>query len=446
MSAMNDQTEDHDDPATDGGASGPDDHVFGPETVASRGPIAFPGVRAMAGPLVGVALVSVGMGFLLARNVNEVAPNAGLAGRTVTTPPPAGAPSTTAPSGAGRAPTSGGTPGSGSGPVVTLRPDRAEPVGTATGPSAGPTTGTTAATPSTTGGSTGSTGSTAATTGSTGSPTTAATVAPTAAPTTAVATGTVVTTAATATTTTAAATTTTTRPATTTTRAATTTTRPAPTTIAGSAYAAAVRASAPLAYWTLDEPSGGTAVDASPNGRSGVYAGGFLTNQAPAVRSGASVRFDTSGCVEVPDSVALRLNSAFTIELWARMDRFINTWPGLVVKGSAATADGYLVYYDRSGRVILKRNDVEIASAPGALRGDRFAHLAVTYDGSTVRWYVDGALSSSASASFPADNGTAMLSIGKGDEYGVHTIDEVAIYGSALPGSVLAAHVDAARR
>lgn len=463
---MNDQTGDLIDPATERGASGPGDGTDegvvdegGP--VADRPFAAVPGLRTMAGPLLGVALVSLGIGFLLARNVGKEPANAGLAARTVTTPPgPPGATTTTVRGGAGAA-TSGGTGSAGSGGgsaadrrgAVVDAAGGSVPGGSVTGGTAGTTTGgaATSAGSTTAGGTTGTstgtstgsttgTGSTAVTTAPAGT-TTATTVAAagtTVAPTTA--------TTAAATTTTRPATTTTTRPATTTTRAATTTTKPPPTTVPGSAYAAAVVASSPLAYWRLDEAGGGTAVDGSSNGRNGVYAGGFFTNQPGAVRGGAAVRFDTSGCVEVPDAAALRLNGAFTIELWARMDRFLNTWPGLVVKGAAATADGYLVYYDTSGRVILKRNNVEVASAPGALRTDRFTHLAVTYDGSTVRWYVDGALSASAAASFPTNSGSSLLAIGRGDQYGDHTVDEVAVYGSALSAATLAAHVDAARR
>ena len=427
---MNDQTEDLLDPATEGATS-----------VATPPVRALPGLKAMAGPLLGVALVSLGIGFLLARNVGEEPANAGLAGRTVTTPPSKTSAATTAP-GAG---TTSATGGPSSAATSTSSASTGTSIGTTTGAStvgSGATTATSA-----TGGA-----ATTAASGTTAGPTAAPTTAATAVSTTLGAAGTTVTTTPAVGPTQAPTTqpaTTTTRPATTTTRPqpTTTTTRPAPTTVPGPPYVAAVRASAPVGYWRLDEPSGGTAADQSGNGRTGVYAGGFLTNQGGALANGAgrAVLFE-SGAVEVPDTPALRLNGAFTIELWARLGSFQNTWPGLVVKGAASGPDGYLVYYDSSGRVILKRNNVEVASAPSALRTDAFTHLAVTYDGTTVRWYVDGTLSSSKSASYPTNNGGAVLAIGKGEQYGIHTLDEVAIYGSALSALTLQAHVDAGRR
>lgn len=418
---MNDPTEEVLDPATHDPAI--DDPAVTTESAPGRS-VVLPSLRTMAGPLVGVALVSLGIGFLLARNVGEQSSNAGLTSNTVTTPGPTAATVarlTTTPVG-----------GSPSLQATTTFVATSSSVTSSTSAPAPATTGR----PASTGAATSPATSTADTADTTSATTAGAGTTVAVAGTTAVTTPPPATTAAPVTT----------RPAPTTTSPAPTTTRPAPTTLPLGPYAALVNSARPVGYWHLDEPSGGTARDASGGGRTGVYAGGFFTDQAGALARGVgrAVRFE-SGAVEVADSPALRLNGAFTIELWARMTSFQNTWPGLVVKGAAASADGYLVRYDASGRVILKRNDVEVASAPGALRTDRFTHLAVTYDGTTVRWYVDGAASGSRSVSFPPNNGSALLSIGKGDQYGDHTIDEVAFYDTALPPSTLGAHVDAAR-
>ena len=56
----------------------------------------------------------------------------------------------------------------------------------------------------------------------------------------------------------------------------------------------------------------------------------------------------------------------------------------------------------------------------------------VTYDGTTLRWYVDGALSTTKKENFPENNGKASSTLGRGADYGNNDLDEVAIYATAL--------------
>lgn len=212
-------------------------------------------------------------------------------------------------------------------------------------------------------------------------------------------------------------------------------------------YPAAVTADAPVAWWRLGEAPGATlAADATGHGSTGTYSGG-VTLGTPGALAGAdtAAAFDgATGRVTVPDAPALRLNGAFSIELWARSPRFVNTYPGLLVKGSSGTADGYLVYQTPAGGLVLKRGDLYAAAPDGSLVADRFRHLAATYDGTSVRWYVDGALVSTSARTFPVSAGTAPLVLGQGDEPGSSTLDEVALYATALPAARIAAHVAAA--
>ena len=155
-----------------------------------------------------------------------------------------------------------------------------------------------------------------------------------------------------------------------------------------------------------------------------------------------AIGFDgVNGVATVPDAASLRLNGAFSIELWAKMSRFANTWPGLVLKGPSSTADGYLVFYTPSGQVIFKRNNREFVTTAGVLSTAKFTHLVVTFDGSSaVRWYVDGVLNSTTTATFPASVGTAPLMLGRGDQFGAQAIDEVAVYNTALTAAAVNDH------
>jgi hypothetical protein len=212
------------------------------------------------------------------------------------------------------------------------------------------------------------------------------------------------------------------------------------------AYASAVLADQPVAYWRLGESSGTTAVDSSGH-VNGTYASGVTLGQPGALSSDSntSALFNgSSGSVNVADSAALRLNGAFTVEFWAKQKSFVNSWPGLMVKGPSANATGYLIWYSSNGALHFKRNNVDIATPAGMFTSTAWHHYAVTYDGATLRWYVNGQLVSSKAVAFPANTGTAMLQLGRGDQYGNEFIDEVAIYPAALSASRIGAHYAAA--
>jgi hypothetical protein len=211
-------------------------------------------------------------------------------------------------------------------------------------------------------------------------------------------------------------------------------------------YAGAVLASSPVGYWRLGDAAGAPVADASGNAHPGTATGGVAMGVAGALAGDANTAasFDgVNGVVNVPDAAPLRLNGPFTIELWAKMSRFANSWPGLVLKGSSSTADGYLVYYASNGQVRLKRNNREFATTTGALTTARYSHLVVTFDGTNVRWYVDGVLNSTSTATFPASAGTAPLALGRGDQFGAQSLDEIAVYATALSAAVVSQHYSA---
>jgi hypothetical protein len=213
---------------------------------------------------------------------------------------------------------------------------------------------------------------------------------------------------------------------------------------AAPSYSATVAGDSPVAYWRLGEAPGvTTAVDASGNGHSGTYSTAAIRGSAGAIVGDAdtAASFDgTAGKVSVPDADPLRLNGAFSIELWAKLTQFANSYPGLVVKGSSATADGYLIWYTSAGAVHFKRNGVDVATPAGALTTTGFSHLVVTNDGTTTTWYVNGVPVKSAAATYPANAGTAALLLGMGDQYGAHTVDDVSVYSTALSAGQVQKH------
>src|SRR5262249_3091126 len=93
-------------------------------------------------------------------------------------------------------------------------------------------------------------------------------------------------------------------------------------------YARAVLASAPVAYWRLDESDGPRALDASGGGNDGKYLGCPEFGQRGAIVSDADCAVGLVGgrmrsYIEGPDSASLSIatsGSGLTAEVWMRPD------------------------------------------------------------------------------------------------------------------------------
>jgi concanavalin A-like lectin/glucanase superfamily protein len=185
-----------------------------------------------------------------------------------------------------------------------------------------------------------------------------------------------------------------------------------------------------------------TAVDSSGHGRNGTYSGGVGKGMTGALANdpNKAARFDGStGTVSVPDDAALRFNGSWSIEFWARQITYPTLFAGIVYKGASGSPNGYSVYADPQGGLWFKRNNKQFSSGTGSLTST-YRYFVATYDGTKLRWYVDGALTTTSSVNFGNNTGSQPLELGRGDQYGNNDLDEVAIYGSALSGARIAAH------
>ena len=101
-----------------------------------------------------------------------------------------------------------------------------------------------------------------------------------------------------------------------------------------------------------------------------------------------------------------------------------------------------------AGYIRNNGTDVEATNGPAVPLGV-WTHLAVTYDGTTLRLYVNGVLRSSTAASGGIAASTAPLRIGgntvfsvPGTEYFAGLIDEVRIYNRALSAAEITADMN----
>lgn len=218
-----------------------------------------------------------------------------------------------------------------------------------------------------------------------------------------------------------------------------------------STYSTTILSDLPVAYWRLGEISGTSAADASGNGRTGTYGGGVVLGMAGAIRgeNDAAARFGSGGAKVV--APLLPLMSQWTAEAWVYptaaqsgtpyivCDRFslsgINF--GIVVNLSAGTCAVSTLYDNGS---LINTPQVELTL-------NAWTHVAGTYDGSNLRLYLNGALSQTLASTTASASGGVATDIGirnsPGDSF-IGSIDEVAIYNTALSASRLLAHYNAA--
>ncbi|HXH12490.1 MAG TPA: LamG-like jellyroll fold domain-containing protein [Alphaproteobacteria bacterium] len=192
-----------------------------------------------------------------------------------------------------------------------------------------------------------------------------------------------------------------------------------------------------VAAYSFDEGSGTTVADDSGNGHTGTISGGIWTAQGKF--SSALVFDGVDDFVTVSDSPRLDLGDQGTIAAWVQLNA-LGKWHGVIAKGNANTdavhnyaleiTDTNLIRCILGDGTAALRLDASLSPVVG-----QFYHLACTWDGTTVRLYVNGTLDRSTAQTLTPAGNTAPLFIG---QFGGNvdrfdgTIDEVRIYNRAL--------------
>ncbi len=151
----------------------------------------------------------------------------------------------------------------------------------------------------------------------------------------------------------------------------------------------------PVATWPLNEGSGTVVHDTSFHGNTGALQGSGASWSAG--RFGKALTFaGTSGDVNVPDNSLLEPASQLTVSAWVKASSSPGNFDYIVDKGATGclTASYGLYTGPAGGLIFYVSNDGLIGiHSPDAGTGvwDGKWHSVVgTYDGSSVRLYVDG--------------------------------------------------------
>lgn len=213
-------------------------------------------------------------------------------------------------------------------------------------------------------------------------------------------------------------------------------------------YSSEVLADSPLAYWRLGDTSGTTATDSSGNSKNGTYSGGYTLNTTGLLTSDVdkAVAFDgSSGMVTVADATDL---TAFTVECWIKTS---DSNAKLVARrGTDTSGDTTSIFkLQISGGniqgVVWKNGSTADSVTGTSVNNNAAHHVALTYDGTTIRLYLDGAsvgtpASGIVSGALPTvDSALTMAGEATFANY-AGVLDEVAYYSTALSGARIAAH------
>ncbi len=173
--------------------------------------------------------------------------------------------------------------------------------------------------------------------------------------------------------------------------------------------------------------------DASGSGNAGTVTNTVWT----AGKYGKALSFNGTGSrVTVADSASLRLASAMTLEAWVYPTTVSSAWRDLIMKGNdnyylaATTTSG-----GRPGGGGIFGGSYGEAFGTAPMPTNTWAYLALSYDGATVRFYVNGAQVASRAKTGTIRTSTNALTIGSDPFYGQYfrgMIDEVRVYNTAL--------------
>jgi Concanavalin A-like lectin/glucanases superfamily/Right handed beta helix region len=203
-----------------------------------------------------------------------------------------------------------------------------------------------------------------------------------------------------------------------------------------------------VAAFGFDEITGTTIADTSGNGNTGTIVGARRTTSG---RHGGALSFDgVDDYAAVPDAAALQLMTGMTLEAWVYPAAGGSVWRQALLKETPNGLSYALYTSDDSARPsgFVNAAGTDMGSRGAArLPLSTWSHLATTFDGSTLRLFVNGVMVSQrwVGAALTASGGA--LKIGGNAIWGEWfkgSIDDVRVYDRALAPTEIKADIGAA--
>ena len=190
-----------------------------------------------------------------------------------------------------------------------------------------------------------------------------------------------------------------------------------------------------VAAYSFSEGSGTTTLDQSGNNNTGALSG---ATWSAAGKTGNALSFNgTSARVTIADSSSLRLTNGMTLEAWVQPSA-ISGWRTILLKEDTAEL-AYSLYAnggnDRPGTVIHLASGSQVAVGTAQLPLNTWTHVAATFNGTVLRFFINGAQVGSLNVTGSMIVTTKPLQIGGNQVWGEYfqgLIDDVRVYNRAL--------------
>lgn len=193
-----------------------------------------------------------------------------------------------------------------------------------------------------------------------------------------------------------------------------------------------------VAAYGFEEGTGTVVSDNSTYNNQGTISGATWS----AGKFGRGLEFNgTNAFVTVPNSASLAASKALTISAWVYPTKIESKWSPILFKPIDATQISYVLQgtSPQSGiSSLFISPGTSNLFATNVLPVNTWSHLAATYDGASVRFYVNGVQVSNRAQTGDIVTGSQALTIGGNSLYQAYwsgRIDEVRIYNSALSAS-----------
>ncbi len=201
-----------------------------------------------------------------------------------------------------------------------------------------------------------------------------------------------------------------------------------------------------IAFWTFDSDSGGKAIDVSGNGHDGTYDLG-ASRDSGKLGSGAQLDGQKGQVITIQNSDDLNVTKELSIVAWVKWNKGgivhgePRQWPMIVSK--IPINEAYLLFLDTGDGVNPDKPSIAFRmKGPGTVYStvtvtdQTWYHAAGTYDGKSVKIYIDGELSNELNASAAIATTSDVLTIGANSNASSNrfdgVIDEVGIFNRAL--------------
>lgn len=196
--------------------------------------------------------------------------------------------------------------------------------------------------------------------------------------------------------------------------------------------------------WNMEEGSGNTLLDATSYGNNASLIGGPTWVSGV---SGLAIRFDgSSQYATVPDNSSLDVTNAVTLAAWIKPEKS-GSAQVIMKKGLTGESDGYELSLVSNGKIFFRINQLTNgetyrlnSSVTHPTDGVTWMHIAASFDGSTIRLYINGKENKAVSFSSPVSiiSNSLPLGIGAQSNGGNRyqgALDDLRVYNRALSAS-----------